>query len=171
MVGARVELAGGINQSHSEWTTEAREMKPGVCVARAVVTDAIEEVPVQLMNLTCHAIHVKTDEYVTDLSPVEVMDVVSEDGRTIGARYEHLTGLLEELDEGISDVENTRLKLLLEEYADFLSANEYDLGETSILCHNIDTSATKPLKQVLRRQPVMLLDKIDGGGDDESEGN
>jgi len=41
------------------------------------------------------------------------------------------------------------------------STGETDLGETSLAAHQIDTSDARPIRQMLRRQPFHLLDKID----------
>ena len=49
----------------------------------------------------------------------------------------------------------------IKQYPDVFSKNEFDLGRTSLITHNIDTGNAKPIRQGLRRQAQVHLDVID----------
>ena len=49
--------------------------------------------------------------------------------------------------------QRTRLKTLLDEYADAFSSGPADLGRTSVVKHQIDTGDSPPIKQAPRRVP------------------
>jgi len=75
--------------------------------------------------------------------------------------YAHLSKLLDGVDTRVSEQQRAELVSTLREYADVFSTGELDLGETSLVVHQIDTGDIVPIRQTLRRQPFHLLDKID----------
>jgi len=59
-------------------------------------------------------------------------------------------------------IENrTGLKRLMNKYSDILSKSKFDLGETPLGIHRIDTDDARPVRQTLREQPYDLIPKID----------
>jgi len=50
---------------------------------------------------------------------------------------------------------------MLQDYADVFSCSEFDLGQTNVLPHRIDTGDSRPIKEPLRRHPIAHLDFID----------
>ena len=54
-----------------------------------------------------------------------------------------------------------KLEALLTTYQDVFSHNEYDLGTTNIVQHNIETGDNRPFRQALRPQPRAHLPVID----------
>ena len=46
-------------------------------------------------------------------------------------------------------------------YAHIFSKDEFDLGRTHLITHNIDTGNAKPIRQSLRRHPLSHLSIID----------
>jgi len=50
---------------------------------------------------------------------------------------------------------------LLRRYEDTFSKNDYDLGQTDLVTHRIDTGQHRPLRQPLRRHPLSQLPVID----------
>jgi len=49
----------------------------------------------------------------------------------------------------------------MNKYSDIFSKSEFDLGETPLGIHRIDTGDARPVRQTLRRQPYDLVPKID----------
>jgi len=52
------------------------------------------------------------------------------------------------------------LKRLINKYSDIFSRSEFNLGETPLGFHRIDTGDARPVRQTLRRQPYDLVPKI-----------
>jgi len=50
---------------------------------------------------------------------------------------------------------------LLRRYEDTFSKNDYDLGQTDLVMHRIDTGPHRPFRQALRRHPLTQLPIID----------
>ena len=70
-IEGRVELRS-LNEPHvSGWCTEIGEIRPGLCVARSMVPDRLEKVPVLLMNVTSRPIRVAARTELSELIPVE----------------------------------------------------------------------------------------------------
>ena len=142
------------------WMTENREVCEGVCVPRVVVPDRFEHVPVQVMNVTTRPIILKAGTVVSTLTPVQVADdPVTE--VCVEETPEHLNTLLEQVDVSVGQEVVEKLRKLVCRYRDVFSEGEYDLGDTNVVQHVIDTGQSQPIKQQLRRQPVHLLEKID----------
>jgi len=57
---------------------------------------------------------------------------------------------------------SAQLHSLIEEYHDVFSYNDFDLGQTNIVQHEIDTQDNRPSRQALRPQPRAHLPVIDG---------
>ena len=142
------------------WMTENREFLPGVCVARTLVPDRFGDVPVQIANVTKRPVNLRAGTVVSELSPVQVNEPSSVEG-SFGQVPEHVRSLIEQVDESVEDDVKEKLRGLLCKYGDVFSAGEYDLGDTSVVRHTIDTGCNRPVKQQLRRQPVHLLEDID----------
>ena len=206
-VEGRVELSSLQGPRVDNWCTEIGEVQPGLCVARAVIPDRLDHVPVLVMNVTSQAIVLRARSELTELIPIDAVmpsegemkmirtvtcdasspavasempvtdDVRAEDeggtvqeegyGKGNDALLKSLGDLgvldgsvaagfeLEPLIEGVSnDVtpeEKEDVRKLLLEFRDVFSQNEYDIGETSLGEHAIDTGDAKPIRQPLRR--------------------
>ena len=59
--------------------------------------------------------------------------------------------LLETVDPSVGRAERHQLSRLIDEFRDVFSQSEYDLGQTGIVKHTIDTADHRPIKQGLRR--------------------
>ena len=53
------------------------------------------------------------------------------------------------------------LEKLFNEYHEVFSKSEFDLGETNVTTHKIDTGVARPIKQSLRYHPRCTLEAID----------
>ena len=74
---------------------------------------------------------------------------------------EHLSPLLNDFKDTLSEAEYKAASKLVHDYADVFSRSEFDLGRTEALPHRIDTGDSRPIKQPLRRHPKILEDFID----------
>ena len=72
-VEGRVELSSLQDLGAREWCTEVGEVRPGLCVARTLVPDRLESVPVLLMNVTSQMIRVDARCELSGLLPVDAM--------------------------------------------------------------------------------------------------
>jgi len=69
------------------------------------------------------------------------------------------------IDGSVTGEQAEGLTKLLRRYSDVFSKNELDLVETPLAKHRIDMGDARPIRQMLRKQPFHLLDKIDEGND------
>jgi len=152
------ESSGGV------WTTEVSELKNGVNVARAILPEQLNDLPILVLNCSDEPCKINAETILTELSMAQCTKQTKEETLTtkVGEQsYAHLSRLLDGLDNGVSDPQRAELMNTLREYADVFSTGELDLGETSLAAHPIDTGDSTPMRQTLRRQPFHLLDKID----------
>ena len=63
--------------------------------------------------------------------------------------------MLEGVDLSVGRAERHQLSRLIDEFQDVFSQSEYDLGQTGIVKHTIDTADNSPIKQALRRHPPL----------------
>jgi len=144
------------------WTTEANELRGGVSVARTIMPERLDRVPV-LVLISSNA--VKKVSAQTVLSNLSLGDCIEEEGEAVGMkteeRYKHLTGLMSGIDKSVTKEQEEKLKELLRKYSDVFSKNELDFGKTTLANHRIDTGDARPMRQTLRRQLFNLLEKID----------
>jgi len=146
------------------WTTEVSELRNGVNVARAILPERLNDLPILVLNCSNEPCEINAETIITELSLAQCAEQTKNETLTKevgGQSYAHLSKLLNGLDAGVSDAQRAELVNTLREYADVFSTGELDLGETSLVAHRIDTGDSMPTRQTLRRQPFHLLDKID----------
>jgi transposase InsO family protein len=144
----------------ADWTTEPNTLKSGLRVARVVLPQRYTGIPIRVLNTSTHVINVKENEDLTECESTEVLNdsVFQNNGN---AMPEHIKDLLEGIDKDVTQTEQERLRDILKQYADVFSSSEFDLGRTGIVKHEIDTGSARPIKQMLRRQPIAQLPHID----------
>jgi len=144
------------------WTTEANELREGISVARTVVPERLDNVPVLVLNSSNVEKRVGARTILADLTMSEFIEEGMEPGEEReGCSCEHLDGLMTGIDGSVTREQAEGLTSLLKKYSDVFSRNELDPGETPLAKHRIDTGHTRPIRQTLRKQPFHLLDKID----------
>jgi len=146
------------------WTTEVSELDNGVNVARAILPERLDNLPILVLNVSNEPCEIRAETILTEQSLATCAGDNIEKALTAeeGERsYKHLSKLLEGVDERVSEGQRVELIKMLREYVDVFSLGEHDLGETSLAAHQIDTGDARPIRQTLRRQPFHLLDKID----------
>jgi transposase InsO family protein len=148
-----------LKHSLCQWSTQSKEIKPGVHIARTVVKDQPNDVVVQVMNTNESAIELDKGAPLSSLDAVQV--VVADPESDEGGAHLVIDELMNSIDPTVTEKEKEELKTLLVKYSDVFSKNEYDLGRTAKVQHRIDTGDSKPVRQALRRQPLAMLRAID----------
>ena len=155
------DLSGPKLSGSVSWVTEAREVTPGVCTSRTVVPDRGEDVPVRVINVTRSPVVMKAGTVVSDLDPAWACETpdTSSSADCHGPGPE-LLGMVDGVDESVSDNDRRRLISLLTEFSDTFSKHENDLGWTNVVTHAIDTRSSRPVRQPLRRHPPAHTEAI-----------
>jgi len=167
IVPGRVEMmrmTSDANDGHSVWTTEVSELHNSVNVARAILPDRLDGLPILVLNSSDQPCEIYANTILTELSLAQCSGENDDEilTSTEGEQsYLHLSKLLDGIDTDVSDDQRKELIKTLREYADVFSKGELDLGETSLAAHQIDTGDAGPMRQALRRQPHHPLDKIE----------
>jgi len=146
------------------WTTEVSELRNGVNVARAILPERLDDLPILVLNSSNEPCEIGADTILTELTLATYAEGNDENELTVrdgDHSYKHLSTLMEGVDERVSKEQRVELIKILREYSDVFSKGELDLGETWLATHQIDTGDARPMRQTLRRQPCHLLDKID----------
>ena len=71
-----------------------------------------------------------------------------------------LWSIVEETGDNLSSVEKEQLYGLLLEHSDVFSSSNADLGRTDRLKHSIDTAGSHPVRQPVRRVPLVQREEI-----------
>jgi len=144
------------------WNTEGNELRGGISVARTVVTERLDNVPVLVLNSSNIEKKSGPRTILADFSLAEFVeegmepgDIKKEEG------CENLDGLMTGIDGSATREQAEGWSSLLKRYSDVFFKNELDLGETPLAKHRIDTGYARPIGQTLRKQPFYLLEKID----------
>jgi len=172
IVPGRVEMTrmtSDAGDGNNVWTTEVGELRNGVNVARAILPERLDNLPILVLNSSDLPCEIQAGTILTELALAQCNDESEEEIVTspVGEQsYLHLSKLLDGIHGDVSECQRSELIQMLHEYADLFSKGELDLGETSLATHQIDTGDARPMRQTLRRQPHQLLDKIDANAQD-----
>ena len=155
-------VLGSLRYSSSDnWLTESHEIEGGVQVARTLLSDSFDRALVRVMNVKDHPVTIAKGTNIGELAPVDAIDQTSAPARIEPITEEILVDLLEKIHEDVTKEEKHRLVELLNEYSDILSKDDMDLGEARLVQHRINTGDTAPIRQPLRRQPLLHTETID----------
>ena len=139
---------------------EPKELKEGLTVARVLVPNRCDNVPVRIINTSDRDIMLRKGCVLAELEEPERIltnDVLMDNH----SDNEWLNTLLDGVDKSLSYTDKAHLKGILSSYEDCFSRSEYDLGRTDVVQHRIFTGEAPPFKQALRRQPLAYLPEID----------
>ena len=137
---------------------ENTELRGGLRVARLVMPLHAVEARVLILNPTDSDHSIVEGSELSKLSSIESVGDESPDSSSF--QHSKLDELLSGLSNSISNSEKVDLKNLIEEFSDVFSKGDYDIGDTDIAQHQIDTGDSKPIKQSLRPQPYAVQDEI-----------
>jgi len=124
IVPGRVEMTritSDAEDGHSVWTTEVSELRNGVNVARAVLPEHLDDLPILVLNSSDLLCEIQADTILTELTLARCTDdnddeiSVSSDGEQ---SYLHLSKLLDGMDNDVSEDQRRELAKILREYAD-----------------------------------------------------
>ena len=111
------------------------------------------------MNLQDVAVRVNKGATVAELQPVDVVETVTPPTKEERKR-ECISELIHGTDYRLSAADKEKLSGLLKEFSDTLSVDEYDMGQTGVIEHHIDTGQHPPIRQALHRHPSPHLQSI-----------
>jgi len=143
---------------------EVSELRNGINVACAILPERLNDLPILVLNSSAQPCEIQADTILTELSLADCGGGNDDEVLTTpdGDRsYLHLSKLLEGVDDDVTEDQHNKLIQIVRKYADVFSKGKLYLGETSLAAHQIDTGDARPMRQILRRQPHHLLDKID----------
>ena len=145
------------------WATESKMLKDGLFVARSLMPDRTDDLPVRLLNTTDQPIELKRDTVVTSLEPVGLLHPPTEvqQSATDDDYKPVINEVMSRTPSDMSPDVRQKLEQLLYKYKTILSRNEWDLGNCTMVSHQIDTGDAKPIRQQLRRYPPLHRQAID----------
>ena len=141
--------------------TDNKECRPGVKTARCLLNIGEgTNLPLRVMNINNEAVTLPAGTLLCPLREVEA--VLEEDdakyteqderARVTAAQIEKLVAGIHP-DVPTEHVEN--MKKLLVDFSDILSRDEFDMGLTDLIQHDIDTGQERPVRQQLRKTPMV----------------
>ena len=167
-INTKLELNRISGEDYANWATAGTENKNGLLVANTLLPNRCHNIPIMVCNMTDNTMKIEADTIIAEVEPVEII-CMNESSRIISEPnicespedYLHIQPLIEQLPEHLTTEQKSALITLLHKYSHIFSKHEYDLGETGIVKHTIDTGDSKPVRQSLRRHPREMLQKID----------
>jgi len=120
------------------------------------------------LNATAKPVSLHAGTVISELQQVEVLDKPANGySRSVhNAEVESekvpdfLQKLLDDVDDSVPEGASLALKDIVIDHLDVFSTGEYDLGQTDIIMHHIDTGNAKPVRQPLRRFPPAHVEAI-----------
>ena len=152
-------------QQMSLLATDTRELKGGVLVARSLLPNRADNLPVRVMNVSQDPVVLPKNTVISSLEHVETISNQVTGQTSSPKESTEATAVIEDMmsrvDPDVSDECRVRLKDLLHRYSAVFSKNEWDLGWTNLVTHSIDVGDSKPIRQRMRRYPPSHLQAID----------
>ena len=146
--------------SAAEWLVEAKELHPGVHLARTLISNEDSETYVRILNsspVTC------TMEAGGLLAHAELVDSAQYNGNEVCSSndQEHVECLIDALPSELTPEQRLRAEDFIKSYAYVFSKSASDLGRNRTLPHRINTGVNPPVKEPLRRHPYAHLAEIE----------
>ena len=143
-----------------EPTVRFQKNKPGVLLAKSVVSSNSKFVPLRVMNVNPEPVVICTK---TNVALIQSADVVSDEdweACTDANFEEEMQALFERSSSELDTVQQQRLKWFLEKHHEVF-AKPGKLGRTDLTYHQIDTEDQPPIKQPVRRVPFHKRQEIE----------
>jgi len=156
-----VDIVFGKSWGSSEgmrWTTVPTEASPGVRVARTLINHEAPFAVVRVCNTTRHPVYIKQYQPV---SPLQNVSKTTDQGHSEPSPTDQHQIILDQLDPSVPESTRTELQQLIQSYQDIFSHSEFDLGNTNIVQHEINTGENRPFRQQLRPKPRAHLPVIE----------
>ena len=152
-----------LKNSGESWMTEGLKQQGDWQLAHSVVSDGDGMVPIRLLNITENPVVIPKGQEIGSLVEVEVPTPLTQENVISDEEQERvLMDMINRVDDSVSAQDKQRLKRLLLKYKGAISWNEYDLGYTDLVQHDIPTTEGPPVRQRLRRFPpehAAIIDK------------
>ena len=138
-------------------------LRNGIMVGRTLVDVTRNTIPVRLINISESAFHIRGGTTIA-LTTVVNADQISEEetktsfvnrlkiDETTSTVPPRLQPLLEDSVKTVGEEYRPRITNFLHEWQDIFSGDQYDVGQTNVTQHSIDTGNHPPIKQQPRRQ-------------------
>ena len=121
--------------------TEGSDQQGDWQLAHSVVSGGDEMVPIRLLNITENSVVIPKGQEIGSSVEVEVPTPSTQDNCVSYEEKERvLTDMINRVDDSVSAQDKQKLKRLLLKYKGAISWNEYDLGYTDLVQHNIPTT-------------------------------
>jgi hypothetical protein len=180
-----------LNEIASEALVETRQIRPGLLVARTLLSNNATRFPLCVLNATDLPQELRRGEFVGKLEHVsqnsQVIDAKVDETishkeptgqsaqsptaaveRNVNAEQERdleakkvITALLEKASHDLLPSQREEVSALLWKYRHVLSLNDFDMGFTELISHRIPTGDHPPIRETLRQHPTAYLEQID----------
>ena len=165
---SEIEIIRRVPQAASNKTWMVGSRKQGRCacmMARAVVKPDGVGVPLRLLNLRDEAITIPKGITIAEIERIPddaVATVTSPQERVSETTSDHrstLWGMVDKVDDRLSQEEKEQLYALLLDYSDIFAQRSDDYGRTGRIQHRIDTGDSQPIRQQAWRIPSFKKDE------------
>ena len=163
-VTVRTPLVSLGHQTIDNHAVETRPVCKGVYVARTLIPPYISDLRVLVVNTSPVPRLVRDGTCIGRSEPVQTLtddDDMPIQPDVISAGRNALDDLKDSLPDELDSGQREQACSLLDAYHDVFSMNEYDVGQTHLVHHHIDTGSHRPIRQPLRRHPLVHLEQID----------
>ena len=144
------------------WATEPRQLRRGVLVARTLHPDKVGELPVRVINMTNKPVKLAKDSVLSTPEPVSPLKAQQQPQPSNQNHVKDaIEGMISNVDKSFGDDVKDKLRQVLLKHSAVFSKDEWDLGWTDLVTHEIDTADAKPIRQPLRRYPPSHQEAID----------
>ena len=151
--------AAKFDTGNGESMSEAGALGKGLQASRTLIPHRAKDAPLRVINIMDTEVRLGKGTTMAELQPVEVLGQPTCPD-VIRAQGECIEKLMDGVDAGVTGAELAQLGKLLQEFGGILAVNEYDMGQTGITKHRIDTGTHPPTRQPLRRHPPPHLQAI-----------
>ena len=123
--------------------------------------------PVRVLNINNNSVHLSEGTEVCPLQEVETVTgcPVRHPTKPVDKPNREMFAIIQKIVDGVhedvSTADRVKLEQLLIRFSDVLSKNEYDMGLTDLIDHDIDTGQERSIRQQLRKTPMAHNQVVD----------
>jgi len=174
----------------ADWVVETKKWRPGVFVARTLLSNDTQCAAVRVVNVSAHPFKLaegrlvgeakmvvdagcgpglalsagqmrRTDMQGTGSATVSTAASPTPEQLSTRGDVEHLKPVIDALPPELSVTQREAAVKFIHDNAQVFSKGEFDIGRTSIIPHRIDVQGHRPFRQPLRRHPRVHEQFID----------
>ena len=150
------------NSRHVRWAIvggNIPQQPKGLLIGRCLVDLEKPVLPVRVLNPARHTYRVAKGTELASCEPVVNVYTQQDRGFIGGTLPTHLVDLLQRSTKYLDQMQLRQAECLLIEFADVFSKGVDDLGQTSMVHHQIQTGTATPIRQPPRRLPLVLREE------------